>query len=34
VTATLALMTALFLLLVLLPEELGDRPYDVFGLRF
>jgi hypothetical protein len=34
VTATLALMTFLFLLLVLLPEELGDRPYDVFGLKF
>jgi FkbM family methyltransferase len=34
VTATLALMTCLFLLLVFLPEELGDRPYDVFGLKF
>lgn len=34
VTATLAAMAALFLLLVFLPEQLGDRPYDVFGLRF
>jgi FkbM family methyltransferase len=34
VTATLALVTFLFLLLVFLPEELGDRPYDVFGLKF
>lgn len=34
VTATLAVITFLFLLLVFLPEELGDRPYDVFGLRF
>ena len=34
VTATLAVITCLFLLLVFLPEELGDRPYDVFGLKF
>jgi FkbM family methyltransferase len=34
VTATLAVVTCLFLLLVLLPEELGDRPYDAFGLKF
>jgi FkbM family methyltransferase len=34
VTVTVALISFLFLLLVLLPEELGDRPYDVFGLRF
>jgi FkbM family methyltransferase len=34
VTATLAVITFLFLLLVLLPEELGDRPYDVLGLKF
>jgi hypothetical protein len=34
VTVTLALISCLFLLLVLLPEELGDRPYDVFGLKF
>ncbi len=34
VTVTLAAITLLFLLLVFLPEELGDRPYDVFGLRF
>jgi FkbM family methyltransferase len=34
VTATLAAITCLFLLFVLLPEQLGDRPYDVFGLRF
>lgn len=34
VTVTLAMVTFLFLLLVFLPEELGDRPYDVFGLRF
>lgn len=34
VTVTLALVAWLFLLLVLLPEELGDRPYDVFGLKF
>jgi len=34
VTATLAMVTLLFLLLVFLPEELGDRPYDVLGLKF
>ncbi|HZR90952.1 MAG TPA: FkbM family methyltransferase [Gaiellaceae bacterium] len=34
VAATLTVVSLLFLLLVLLPEELGDRPYDVFGLRF
>jgi FkbM family methyltransferase len=34
IAATLAVMTVLFLLLVFLPEELGDRPYDVFGLKF
>jgi FkbM family methyltransferase len=34
VAATLAVVSFLFLLLVFLPEELGDRPYDVFGLRF
>jgi FkbM family methyltransferase len=34
IAATLAAMTFLFLLLVFLPEELGDRPYDVFGLKF
>jgi FkbM family methyltransferase len=34
VAATLAIVSLLFLLLVLLPEELGDRPYDVFGLKF
>jgi FkbM family methyltransferase len=34
VTATLTVIMFLFLLLVLLPEELGDRPYDVFGLKF
>ena len=34
VTATLAVVTCLFLLLVFLPEQLGDRPYDVFGLKF
>jgi hypothetical protein len=34
VIATLALVTFLFLLLVFLPEQLGDRPYDVFGLKF
>ncbi len=34
IAATLAVMTFLFLLLVFLPEELGDRPYDVFGLKF
>jgi FkbM family methyltransferase len=34
VTATLAVVMFLFLLLVFLPEQLGDRPYDVFGLKF
>jgi FkbM family methyltransferase len=34
VAATVAIVSLLFLLLVLLPEELGDRPYDVFGLKF
>jgi FkbM family methyltransferase len=34
VAATLTMVTLLFLLFVLLPEELGDRPYDVFGLKF
>ena len=34
VAVTLAIMSLLFLLLVFLPEELGDRPYDVFGLKF
>jgi FkbM family methyltransferase len=34
VTATLAAMFLLFMLVVLMPEELGDRPYDVFGLKF
>ena len=34
IAATLAIMSLLFLLLVFLPEELGDRPYDVFGLKF
>jgi FkbM family methyltransferase len=34
IAATLAVMTFLFFLLVFLPEELGDRPYDVFGLKF
>jgi hypothetical protein len=34
VAATLAVVTCLFLLLVFLPEQLGDRPYDVFGLKF
>lgn len=32
-TTILALATAFFFL-VFLPEELGDRPYDVFGLKF
>lgn len=34
VTTTLAVVLFLFLLLVFLPEELGDRPYDVFGVKF
>jgi hypothetical protein len=34
VAALVGLMTMLFLLLVFLPEELGDRPYDVLGLKF
>jgi len=34
VTATLAMVLFLFLLFVFLPEQLGDRPYDVLGLRF
>ncbi len=34
VAATVGIITCLFLLLVFLPEQLGDRPYDVFGLRF
>jgi FkbM family methyltransferase len=34
VAATLAVISILFLLLVFLPEQLGDRPYDVFGLNF
>lgn len=32
--AALLTLSCLFLVLVLLPEELGDRPYDVFGLKF
>jgi SAM-dependent methyltransferase len=34
VAATVSAIGFLFLLLVFLPEELGDRPYDVFGLKF
>lgn len=34
VATTLTVVVCLFLLLVFLPEELGDRPYDVFGLKF
>jgi FkbM family methyltransferase len=32
--ATLTVVACLFLLFVFLPEQLGDRPYDVFSLQF
>lgn len=33
VALTVAVIFSLFILLVVIPEELGDRPYDVFGLK-